>query len=719
MGSACKMSKSKIRFAAFELDYQNGELRKHGLRIKLQDQPFKILVALIEKPDEIVSRDELRQRLWGSDTFVDFDRGLSAAVNRLRDALGDSADKPRYVETVARRGYRFIGLIEAAPEPVIQPVAAVKTRHRLNWVALVSLLLATAITAAGLWRVLGQRNLPALLTQVTALTGSETMPTFSPDGGQVAFVWNGEKEGNADIYVKMTGSESALRLTSHPGADLLPSWSPDGHQIAFVRVEGKTGIYLVSPLGGTERKLIELPGFDHRPPGPETKVVGDLLYPIVNRPSWSADGKFLAIARNSEPPEPGDGAVMLVPVDGGEPRTILAAERDTKYRHPVFAPDGRSMAVVFCSEGAGVSRKCQIQIVPLSADLLPQGEPRTILPDCKLLRGVAWMPDGQSLIIGGFDLPHYYLWRVSAYKQTPPERIELAGADAIWPAISHNNGRLAFARSILQADIYRLERGGKSNPFLSSTVRDTSAQFSVDGRRIAFQSARGGSNDIWVAQADGTGLMQITRLGNSGSPRWSPDGKQVAFDSIRKDGMFEVWTVEAEGGSPRRLTNGANGNSPSWSGNGKWLYFLSNRSGRMDIWRTPFEGGASEQITRKGGFVGLESNDGKTLYYTKSNSGSEGIYAMPIRGGEENNIISDLVVRGSFAVVPEGIYYITTRDENMCEIRLHEFALGRSRVVAEIERPIAFGLSVSPDQKTFLYSRPITGSDLMLIENFR
>jgi hypothetical protein len=90
-----------------------------------------------------------------------------------------------------------------------------------------------------------------------------------------------------------------------------------------------------------------------------------------------------------------------------------------------------------------------------------------------------------------------------------------------------------------------------------------------------------------------------------------------------------------------------------------------------------------------------------------------------LQGGEENHVLTDEVVRRSFDVVLDGIYYITPRDENLCEIRFHEFANGRKRVIGDIERPVAFGLSVSPDHKTFLFSKPVTGSDLMLIENFR
>lgn len=712
------IDKNTTRFAAFEVDLQSGLIYKHGLRIKLQDQPFKILAALLERPGEIVTRDELRERIWGSETFVDFDHGLSAAVNRLREALSDSAENPRYIETVARRGYRFIAPLQVLPKPT-GPVTegGVSVRRKSVWIAVASLLILSLVALVA-WLAGGTSSPPPQLVQVTSLIGSETMPSFSPDGQQLAFVWNGEKEDNTDIYVKIVGSAAALRLTSSPSADLLPSWSPDGRQIAFVRVHGATGIYLVSPLGGPEQKLIELPGIDHRARGPETTIVGDLLYPTMNRPSWSADGKFLALSRYSEPPEPDDGNVLLVPVNGGEPRPILSPPPGKFYRHPTFSPDGRSLAVALCIG----PNQCQIQLVPLSKELLPEGKPKTILPPRGQIRGMDWMPDGNSLIVAGFSLPHFYSWRVSTRNSTEPERIEIAGADAIWPAISRRGNRFAFARNILQADLWRLDLGGKGLPFLSSTARDTFPKFSPDGKRIAFQSARGGADDIWVAKADGTEAVQITNKpdGDNGAPIWSPDAKWFAFGSSKKGGSNDVWIVASDGGPPRQLTNApGNHGNPSWSHDGRFMNFSSDRSGRREVWRMPVEGGVARQITQNGGIVPIESFDGKTLYYLKDPSSKEGIFALPFAGGVEKRVLSDPIVRFSFDVVADGIYYITPRDEKFCDIRFYKFADGRTQVVAEIERPVAFGLSVSPDRKTFLSSRPVTGSDLMLIENYR
>jgi len=125
---------SILRFGTFELDLRSGELRKNGSRVSVQDQPLQILSLLLERPGELVTREELRQRLWPADTFVDFEHGLNAAVKRLRDALGDSAEIPRFVETAPRRGYRFVARVDG-----VAPSATAKRRamvHPRGWIAL-------------------------------------------------------------------------------------------------------------------------------------------------------------------------------------------------------------------------------------------------------------------------------------------------------------------------------------------------------------------------------------------------------------------------------------------------------------------------------------------------------------------------------------------------------------------------------------------------------
>jgi len=303
--------------------------------------------------------------------------------------------------------------------------------------------------------------------------------------------------------------------------------------------------------------------------------------------------------------------------------------------------------------------------------------------------------------------------------------VELAGADAYYPAINFKADRLAFSRRLTHANIWRLESGGKPAPFLtSSSAQDDSPQYSPDGRRIAFTSSRQVANTaVWVANADGTAPAQITNLGSpwSGTPRWSPDGRWLAFDAFERGRGWDVWVVEASGNSPRQLTHGpADNDIPSWSRDGSSIYFESKRSGRPEIWRMPAGGGAAVQVTRNGGWVAFESTDGKTLYYTLSERGAEGLYAKPLPDGEEKQVLNEGVAGRGFAVLSDGIYYLHQLGLNRYDIRFHEFASGQTRIVSEIEGTLELGLAVSPDRKTFLFTKySDAGADLMLIENFR
>ena len=262
-----------VRFGAFEADLRTGELHKDGVKVKFGGQPFQVLSILLERPGDIVTREELQKRLW-PDTFVDVERNLNTAVNKIREVLGDSAENPRFIETLPRRGYRFIGELEQPVEPSVGPaVEAVTTvkpdrgsdSRKLRWRAAAGVLTIAIITvvAGVIYRRSKQQNPQeqAALTPVpfTALPGQATAPAFSPDGSRIAFAWDGDPKGGGkgfDLYVKAIGSETLLRLTQHPSEWMSAAWSPDGTQIAFHRLAGAdAGIYVVPALGGPERKL--------------------------------------------------------------------------------------------------------------------------------------------------------------------------------------------------------------------------------------------------------------------------------------------------------------------------------------------------------------------------------------------------------------------------------------------------------------------------------
>lgn len=680
-------------------------MRKHGIRIRLPEQSFTILLALLESPELAVTREELRKRLWPDNTNVDFDHGLNAAVNRLREALGDSPTEPKFIETLPRRGYRFVGIVEKAPS---LPVFNKKSLRPRWWIAAAAAILFFASGGALLWR---RTRIPAPAPQVHTLTSyrnSESQPSFSPDGKQVAFQWGGPNNDNLDIYVKLVGAENALRLTVDRMRDVSPAWSPDGTQIAFLRGKFNSigpvlssveaAVYVVSALGGNERKLADVPGAG--------------AYPI----SWSPDGKWLSYARlNGDSP-----GIYLLPADGGEPRRITRPSAPVTDGDPRFSPDGHQIAYSTCT----TVWECDLYVQDLDSAYAAQGGPRRITKQNTYIRGVTWA--GKSLVYSGslaVGLLHY-LWRVDASGTESPERLEIAGVHASYPAFSPANNRLAFLKSHRNRDIWRYRVGGEHQLLISSSLDDDSPQFSPDGQKIAFVSSRSGNSyDVWIANADGSNPAQLTRqLGRyQGSARWSPDSRWIVLDSQPPDGRQAIYVLDVAGGKPRRLDLGPYQNAvPSWSRDGKWIYYFSDRTGRHEIWRISPSGGQPRQITDNGGHNAMESADGKTLYYAKENLGTP-IFARDLAGGPEREVIGLNGAPRDFVVVEDGIYYGGLPDQNgKVALRFHQFSTGVSHPVTSIEPYAQIGLTVSPDRKTILYTRtPSVESDLMLIENFR
>jgi eukaryotic-like serine/threonine-protein kinase len=601
-----------------------------------------------------------------------------------------------------------VGLQEIKEESNSQPAAAqAPARRRRRWWLAVALAgaLPLAVAAWLRWHPREIELAPPQLVPLTSMLGAETHPTFSPDGGQIAFVWGGEKYENWDIYIKMIGSSEIHRLTTDPADDVFPSWSPDGRQIAFIRVSrnGDAGtIHLVSPLGGSDRKLSD--------------------FPVRSKLSWSPDGRWLAADRYSSATEaaPGAAGIYLIPVLGGEPRPMTSAKAPACHHTPAVSPDGHHLAYASCAS-CRMPFSCHLDVMALGADYVPAGPPRRLTRRAGYIVGLAWTRDGNSLIYG--DWTTRRLWRVWIVGDRPPERIELAGLQARQPATAASLDRLAFVHVRAAAAIYRFEVGHPPEALLGSSRSDVFPLFSPDGRRITFESRRGGeANEIWLAAADGSNPMRLTHGPGiwQGTPRWSPDGQRIAFDSQAEDGKWDIWTIDAEGGSPRRLTlDPGNENMPSWSRDGRWIYFQSDRAGADEIWRIPAAGGSEERVTHGGGSFAYESADGKTLFFTRIVDANAPLFALPLARGPERKVLECVPDRG-FAVGPGGIYHLgCTADPRAVPLYLLDPATGRDRLLGKLEGPNK-GFTVSPDGKTILSTKyENQGSELMMIENFR
>jgi Tol biopolymer transport system component len=210
----------------------------------------------------------------------------------------------------------------------------------------------------------------------------------------------------------------------------------------------------------------------------------------------------------------------------------------------------------------------------------------------------------------------------------------------------------------------------------------------------------------------------------SGTPRWSPDGQQIAFDS-RPAGNADIYVMSAEGGKPRPVTlEPSHEVLASWSRDGRWLYFCSNRSGGYQIWKVPAAGGQPIQVTKHGGFESFESPDGQLLYYTKGR-GPEGIWQIPVAGGEERQVpeLIDAAYWRYWAMQDKGIYFVAPVASARPAIKFFSFATHRVTQLGVLERdPLQgpAGLTISPDGRWLLYAQVDQSvSDLNLVENFR
>jgi len=308
----------QARFGIFEFDFHTPELRKNGVRIKLAGQPLEVLAMLLERPGELVTREELQKRLWPNHTIVDFEDGINAAINRLRESLDDPADNPRFVETLRPRGYRLIAPVVGAGAPV--GVGADVGRALFGGRRTVALAVAALVLVIGgpiAYRYLRPwQNPPAppmRIVPIASHPGQQPFRArFSPDGNRIAFVWDGDEEYNADSYVKIIGKGKPLRLTTDPATDDTPTWSPDGRYIAFQRYghgEDKEGIYVIPAVGGAERKLY-------------TSNAGALGLRSFD---WSPDGKYLAYSDFPTRTAPVPETLFLLAVDNPE-------ENGVRYR---------------------------------------------------------------------------------------------------------------------------------------------------------------------------------------------------------------------------------------------------------------------------------------------------------------------------------------------------------------------------------------------------
>jgi DNA-binding winged helix-turn-helix (wHTH) protein len=373
-----QLSSGAVRFDVFEVDLQAGALRKESRKVRLQEQPFRVLSSVLERPGELVTRKELCRRLWPADTFVDFDHGLNSAVARLRDALSDSAEQPKFIETVPKRGYRFIASLNRDPSP--EPEESVpaprtqKSSPARVWIGIGGALFMLVSLVSAI--VLGRSYPRTAPSSEAGISSREpqiaSVPAYSPDGKQVAFRQS-EGRPNDGIFTALVGGENPLRLTSHPG-DFSPVWSPDSRQIAFIRYsDNALSIYTVPALGGIEHQIYTMPA-----------ALGEGL-------TWAKSGKALAFSESSTG-DPAHSWIVVLSRSESPPQRLTSPPDRYRDMEPVFSPDGSKVAFI---RSAVAGEANNVFVVAVTG-----GEAKQLtFHDRPIVGPPAWTRDGREIVV--------------------------------------------------------------------------------------------------------------------------------------------------------------------------------------------------------------------------------------------------------------------------------------------------------------------------------
>lgn len=618
----------RLLFGSFEANPRSGELRKQGVRIPLQPRPFQALLLLLEHADEVVTRDELQKRLWASDTFVDFNHGLNTVIRKVRLALNDDAEKPRFIETVGRLGYRFLVPVEiqdslqqaAGPSAQIsnesqvsdapiaspdlpEPVAIAgsaqtrKASRRMagwgSWALAVSVF--SAILLLAYWF---RPAMPApRVSQVVQLTKSGGARPDDPlftDGPRVYYQSIGPLSAEWQLRQVLVSGDQDVTAGVPAGRFRVRGLSPDDAEfLALSGFGGESAVWTVPVSTGSPRRIGNL-------------VADDI--------AWAHDGNWFAYAKANQ--------LLLSRSDATSSRLLATVpDASSEIEHIRWSPDDRRIRFTVTSSIATLSASPIQALWEVDVDGGNPHELHFSWPGKAAECCGEWTPDGRYFVFTSGRKGTSNLWALEEKSQwwrranRDPAQLTF-GPVSYYQPIPSRNGHSIFAIGA-QPEGELIRYAAKRKEFLPYLNGRSLAHlsFSRDGQWVAYVTFPEGT--LWRARVDGTEPLQLTFPPfQVGSPRWSPDGTRIAYHAIQPGQLWKAYTISAEGGIPETFPP-----EPSCVANADWMpgrdaltYSHAYGAGNPAIYIFDRRSGHSEKFPDTDGLYGpIWSTDGRYL----------------------------------------------------------------------------------------------------------
>jgi DNA-binding winged helix-turn-helix (wHTH) protein/Tol biopolymer transport system component len=674
-----------IRFGAFEADLPSGEIRKSGSRIKLQDQPFKVLQILLEHPGDLVTREELQSRIWPEDSFGDFDHAVNVAVGKLRAALGDSADNPSFIETVPRRGYRFVATLdEGQVDTHLPAINGVRPSRVLFKRTLVAVLATGILVGFGVF--LGHRTAkwqPPDFQRLTVSRGTVYSARFAPDGHGVIYSasWDG---GPTEIFSadpKIPGARSlgfaATQLLAVSSSGEMAVLQPVDNRFLFA---GRGTLGQVPLTGGSPRQLAE----------------------NVDWADWSPDGATLAAVRN---------------VTGKErlefPLGHVLYETAGWIGHPRISPKGDHVA--FLDHPLYPDDKGVVSIVDL------EGHKRVVSAPWVSVEGLAWSADGTEICFSAAEAGTER--QIYAVDLSGHQRLIFRSPGGVTLQDIASDGRILVTRDEQRVGMMALAPGATKEREVSWRDWSVPTDISGDGNTVLFDEEGVESGPTYtVAVRDLRGSPPIP-LGEGMAGHLSPDGKWAATIVsnahllLLPTGAGTAKQIEAS--DIQQYWHG-----PSWMPDGKQIVFSANRLGHaVQCFVQDVDGGKPRPVTPEGVTFCLISPDGKLNAGNGLAGGGGWLY--PVEGGEPRPI-PGLQAGETFAWTSDPRWlYVNQWNQALAKVYRLNVLTGQRQFFRELSPPDIAGLHdishihFSADGRAYVYSYTRVLSDLYLIKGLK